>query len=60
MFDKLKDKIFLWAIKYLEPDKNVNWPEHGTICTGLGKRASLWQTSYEEPWYGSQLINSFI
>lgn len=37
MFDKLKDKIFLWEIKYLEPDKNVNWPEHGTICTGLGK-----------------------
>lgn len=37
MFDKLKDKIFLWEIKYLELDKNVNWPEHGTICTGLGK-----------------------
>lgn len=37
MFDKLKDKIFLWAIKYVKPDDKVDYipKNQRTICFGL-------------------------
>ena len=39
MFDRILDKIFLWAIKYVKPDKVDDIPKNQrTICFGLGDK----------------------
>lgn len=39
MFDRILDKIFLWTIKYVKPDKVDDIPKNQrTICFGLGDK----------------------